>query len=273
MSPDQYLRKWNLEAPTKLCETQTSHIYKVRFEGKPAVLKMLTPLGSKSEANAGHALKYFGGHGAVRLLADDEGAYLLEFLPGRRLKDLVLSGQDDEATEIAGLVVKRLQDPSRVRVGDFSPKLTPLRENFRALFSLAKNPTSDAVFKRGAEVAERLLATETDVAVLHGDIHHTNIIESEDRGWVALDPSGLIGERTYDVANLFFNPDDLPDLVESRKRVQAVCERLSAQLGFDSKRVLDFAFAYGCLSSAWCLEDGLGPERRLRITHLIDQLR
>lgn len=285
MSPDQYLTKWALTAPAKLCETPTSHVYQVLFQGEAAILKVLTALGQKHEAKAARVLEYFDGVGAARLYKADEGAHLLEHLPGRHLKDLVWAGHgaghgsgcdtgyDLEATEIVCAVLNKLHERSREMPKGPLPELTSMRENFRALFALSSKPSAGPLFVKGAEVAEHLLKTEDHVRVLHGDIHHTNILESEDRGWVAIDPHCLLGERTYDTANTFFNPDDLPSFVESSGRIRATCEVFSKHLSLEPKRILDFAFAYGCLSAAWCVEDGQSPERRLHITRLIEALR
>lgn len=43
--------------------------------------------------------------------------------------------------------------------------------------------------------------------VLHGDVHHGNVLNFGARGWLAIDPRGLVGERAFDHANLLCNPD------------------------------------------------------------------
>ena len=58
---------------------------------------------------------------------------------------------------------------------------------------------------------------QRDVRVLHGDIHHHNIRQSS-RGWLAFDPKGLVGERTYDCANTLCNPV-MPELVHNETRL------------------------------------------------------
>jgi hypothetical protein len=45
-----------------------------------------------------------------------------------------------------------------------------------------------------------------DVVVLHGDMHHENILKFSSRGWLAIDPKGLVGERGFDYANIFCKP-------------------------------------------------------------------
>jgi len=269
MSLNLYCEKWRLSSPVQIAETFTSYVYKVHFKGEPAVLKILTSVGQKSEASAATVLKYFDSDGAVRLLNADDGGHLVEYLPGRQLKELVANGQDLESTKAVCSVLNQLHKRS-VPIPD---GLKSMRGNFRPLFSTASSGNGDPLFAVGAEVAEKLISTEKEPCVLHGDIHHKNIIESKDRSWVAIDPQGLVGERTYDVANFFFNPDDMPSLVETPERIRATCKLFSEHLSLDPKRILDFAFAYGCLSSAWCIEDGQNPERRLRITRVLQNLR
>lgn len=45
------------------------------------------------------------------------------------------------------------------------------------------------------------------VAALHGNLHHDNALNFRARGWLALDPKQLVGERGVDFANIFTNPD------------------------------------------------------------------
>jgi streptomycin 6-kinase len=56
-------------------------------------------------------------------------------------------------------------------------------------------------------VANVLLSSPQDEVVLHGDLHHGNILDFGTRGWLAIDPKGLLGERGFDYANIFTNPD------------------------------------------------------------------
>nr|WP_249123342.1 MULTISPECIES: aminoglycoside phosphotransferase family protein [unclassified Bradyrhizobium] len=52
-----------------------------------------------------------------------------------------------------------------------------------------------------------MLAEPRDVVVLHGDLHHDNVLDFGERGWLAIDPRCLRGERGFDYANIFTNPD------------------------------------------------------------------
>jgi streptomycin 6-kinase len=145
---------------------------------------------------------------------------------------------------------------------------------FRELFQQADADEAagiDTLYRRGAKVAAELLANPRDIRVLHGDIHHQNIRHSE-RGWLALDPKGLVGERTYDLANTFCNPGgiDLDALIEDETRILRTAALFSEKLGVEQGRILAFVFAYACLSAAWSAHDRGDPAAALRIAALVE---
>jgi streptomycin 6-kinase len=90
--------------------------------------------------------------------------------------------------------------------------------------------------------------------VLHGDIHHRNIRQSA-RGWLAFDPKGLVGERTYDCANTLCNPP-IPELAHNETRLLTNASILADALALDVSRVLAFTYAYACLNASQCLRIG-----------------
>jgi len=265
---EKYLKAWELSLPTEMAKTTTSWIYKVIHNNSPAVLKVLTPLGKKFEASSSRILQCFGGSGAVRLLKFDEGALLLEYVDGDKLSTLVKEGHDLQAAHVICDVLDQLHQYS----GATPSEVYDLRRQFQSLYTRAKNENSDSIYFKTAKVAEHLVATQKSQRLLHGDIHHTNILKSSVRGWLAIDPQSIYGERTYDVANSFFNPDDTPEIVETPNRIEALAEVFAERLQTDKKRVLQFAYAHGGLSSSWQLDDGENPQRGLRITNLIGGL-
>lgn len=251
-----------------ISQTSTSCIYRVSHNGAPAILKVLTELGKKIESNGASALRCFDGTGSVRLLNGNSDGLLLEYIDGPKLSTLVKNNQDGQATKIICEVLDRLHSYS-----DSIPKEIPdLKKQFHSLFIRARNEEDNSIFYKAAKIGEELISTETEKRLLHGDIHHTNILKSTQRGWLAIDPQPLCGERTYDLANSFFNPDDMSELVETKERVEMLAEVYADHLQVDKKRILKFAFAHGGLSMSWQLDDGEDPARRLRITKLIEQL-
>ncbi len=267
-----HLREWQLADPQLLTVTTTSQIYTVRSGDETVILKWLTPIGQSDEAPGAMALRAFNGQGAVRLLKHDAQAHLLEYADGPDLTPLVDQGQDAGATTIIAAVLNKLHsvsidDPSQ-RTG-----LVPLRRWFQSLFTKAaadRENSVDSIYTRAAIVTESLLSTARDECVLHGDIHHQNIRYHARRGWLAFDPKGLYGERTYDVANTLCNPVDRPDLVLNEARLLKNAAILAGQLHIELNRILAFTFAYGVLSAVWSAEYGGESYHALQVAEMAE---
>jgi streptomycin 6-kinase len=264
-----YLNQWTLTDPHLLTTTATSSIYTVHYAGGTAILKLLNAVGQEDEAGGAVALDYWQGQGAVRLLRQDARAHLLEYADGADLAKRVRQGNDSEATQIIAGVLNQLHSASSPLPTD---GLKPLPLWFRSLFHRAKQEHTEelaALFQQGAAVAEKLLADPREVRVLHGDIHHENIRHKAGRGWLAFDPKGLIGERTYDAANTLCNPHDLPELVLNENRLRSQAALLAREARLDEGRLLAYTFAYACLSASWSMEDGGDATAALTIASML----
>jgi streptomycin 6-kinase len=269
-----YLSAWGLREPQLLERTPTSNVYTVIRADETLVLKLLSETGREEQRGA-LALRCFDGRGAVRLYESAEDAQLLEYAAGDALISLFERGEDEAATRIIAELLTQLHgaSPQPSRGG-----LCPLKEWFQRLFEKAASDRAggvESLYVQGAELAARLLADPRDVRVLHGDIHHRNVRHSS-RGWLAFDPKGLFGERTYDCANTLCNPvsaqRSTDSFVHDEQRLLTHAGILADALGIDRARVLQFTFAYACLSASWslaiCDEDAaqwaLGIGRLLR---------
>ena len=195
------------------------------------------------------SMLWWNGTGAACVLEHDDDAVLLERATGRRsLADMALHGKDDEASRIICGVVARLHAPRR------SPPvgLIPLTHWFRALDTMGSR--EGGTFARSASTAQMLLADPRDVVPLHGDVHHLNVLDFESRGWLSIDPKGLEGERGFDYANLFCNPDYALAAAPGRLARQALVVAEAARL--ERTRLLQWIVAWVGLSASWLAEDG-----------------
>lgn len=252
MIPNQrlnhYLTAWNLSTPQLLTQTVTSHIFTVIHGAETVILKLLSS-SETDEQRGALALRYFDGHGAVRLLRHDNGAQLIEFASGDELVKLVERGEDATATRIIAQVIQQLHSVPQDRPYD---GLVTLDRWFDELFSKAASDRQagfESIYVRAAPLAEKLLADSREIRVLHGDIHHYNIRQSP-RGWLAFDPKGVVGERTYDCANTLCNPV-ISELVHNETRLLNNAAILADTLKIDLPRLLAFTYAYACLNASW----------------------
>lgn len=102
--------------------------------------------------------------------------------------------------------------------------------------------------------------------VLHGDIHHDNVLDGGPRGWLAIDPKGLIGERGFDYANMLCNPGI--DVAGGPGRLAARTTIVACEARLEPQRILLWTLAYAGLSASWTLGDGADASQALAIAEL-----
>ena len=250
-----YLIRWHLTPDGDPIVTHSSRLLPVRRHGVPAMLKVAM---EPEEKFGGLLMSWWGGEGAARVLAQEGDALLLERAMGNRsLADLARTGRDDEANRIICAVVATLHAHSAKP----PPDLIALTQWFRDLEPAAEK--HGGMLALSAATARELLAHPRDVVVLHGDIHHDNILDFGARGWLAIDPKRLSGERGFDYANLFCNPENDPGVMAPdrfRRRLAVVAEASRIK----RERLLQWILAWAGLSAAWWLGDGVHPEDRFR---------
>ncbi len=226
-------------------------------DGKPLALKLGVPNPELTSEIS--ALRHYDGQAAVRLLRSDaeRGILLMERLqPGRMLSSLK---DDDSATLASASVIRGLWRPmpsgglKQFRtVESWTKGLNRLRETFGG----GCGPFPPHLVDRAEQLFDELLASSDAPILLHGDLHHYNILDAGSDKWLAIDPKGVIGEPCYEAGALMRNP--YPQVTEWPNVRQALNRRadiLAAELGFDRGRVIDWSMAQAVLAAWWTYED------------------
>lgn len=243
-------KAWNVEIK-ETRETPTSLLgFGVRA-GTEVVLKITKQAGD--ESHSGAVLRAFAGDGAVTVFESETGAVLLERLkPGEPLAELVKRGDDDEATRILAQVMKKLahcEAPGECpTVADWGRGFDRYRESGDRQVPLEMVHEAHALY-------QHLKATQGTTMLLHGDLQHYNVLFDNDRGWVAIDPKGVVGEWEYEVGPLLRNPVEQPELFANTTIIRRL-ELLTTLLPLNYSRVLRWSYAQSILSAIWDIEDG-----------------
>ncbi|HEV2365536.1 MAG TPA: aminoglycoside phosphotransferase family protein [Caulobacteraceae bacterium] len=267
---EPWLARWRLQPDGEAFVTEWgSRLAPVLFRGKPAMLKLAA---HPEEQRSARVMEWWEGDGAAAVYARQGPALLLERATGRRsLAQMSARGGDDEAIRILCGAVRRLHRP---RPTPAPRTVVRLERWFRALRQEA--PRRGGVLLRSLEAWRALAASPAETVVLHGDIHHDNVLDFGARGWLAIDPKGIVGDRGYDYANMLCNPS----LGEAGKWLAEVgtAARLSSRLhvvtaksGLERRRVLLWLLAYTGLSASWTLQEGDDAGRALRMAALAEE--
>ncbi len=248
MTPPGLPTAWAVIEAAPLADGIGGQVWRARrLSGEPIVIKRVS---AQAAADAAHATAYFDwrdGRGAVRLLAVDGDWQMQEDAGERTLAQVLDQDGDTAATLIAAEVLGVLHAPSDRR----AEGLQTMTDRFAALTAAAR---SKAGLFAEADVWLKTLEGGP-VQPLHGDLHHDNILFGP-RGWLAIDPHGLIGDPAYDAANLLYNPLERQDLRTDPARARRLAEVLAPAVQRPVAAVLGYGFCHACLSAAWHLEDG-----------------
>ncbi|UPK73716.1 aminoglycoside phosphotransferase family protein [Nocardioidaceae bacterium SCSIO 66511] len=227
-----------------------------RADGSAAVLKLGVPTSEHLYEEAA-ALRCFAGDGAVRLLDRDleYGALLLERAsPGVLLRELVPE-RDDAATDVISDLLRRLHvaPPVGVALPDVSVHRASFCDHLRYV---PCDAPPIAMVERALSLFDDLCASATQQVVLHGDLHHDNVLRAEREAWLAIDPHGMVGDPGYEIAPLLYNPDPWRHDDALLALVPGRLERIADGLGIPLDRATAWAYAGCILSAVWDAEGG-----------------
>lgn len=276
----EYCARWRLTLQPPFSALSYNYVAPVtRGDGAPAVLKTGVPRDEIETEIA--ALQLCDGAGMVRLLEADtaRGVMLLErALPGEPLSRLE---DDDQVTAIAADVMRAIWRP----IPDPSPFPTVadwLRAfaRIRAMFDGGSGPLPEAALARGESLGRELLASApAQPMLLHGDLHHDNIVSAQRMPWLVIDPKGVTGDPCFEVGALLSNPYDRImawPVSEWPARMARRVDILTERLGFPRERIVAWGMTQATLSAAWGVEDGEDngrwPERFARADALAELL-
>ncbi|MEO8434464.1 MAG: aminoglycoside phosphotransferase family protein [Pyrinomonadaceae bacterium] len=246
-----HAREWGVVVEGTF-ETESSAIAFGKRDNLSVVLKVIKKEGD--EWLSGEVLEAFKGNGVARVYECVPGAVLLERLqPGHSLADMSLNGNDERATEILCSVIRQM---SAKEIPRASPTVHDWGKGFERYVATGDDSIPNTLVQAAQRVFSARCASQGAPRLLHGDLQHYNVLFDLNRGWLAIDPKGLVGEIEYEVGALLRNPIERPELFLSQAIIERRVQQLSAKLKLDSNRALAWGFAQAVLSAIWEIEDG-----------------
>lgn len=235
------------------------------FQGpQPIILKLgLDVDGCKRESASLIAFKEFG---AVQIFSEDNGLLLLESAdPGVSLKSY-FPAKDDEAINISANVIKRLHKapiPNSYEFPHIKDWLTTLDNNIKIPYEY---------LQKARHIRDQLLKNAAPDVLLHGDLHHDNILQ-HGKNWLVIDPKGVIGESAYEVAAFIRNPcAELVNHTDALNIIHNRISRFAELLELSERRISDWCFVQAVLAWVWTLEDSCDDYYFKKLTEFFEKL-
>jgi streptomycin 6-kinase len=230
----------------------------------PIILKI--GMNSKALTKEASCLKAFALASVAEVIADDTNMIIMQrAVPGSTLKEY-FPDNDIDATKILCAKLKELHKASIPESHNFYH----LSELFKTLDQKLDIP--DEILTKAKRLRDDLLKSTTQEVLLHGDLHHDNILKNGDN-WLVIDPKGFIGDPAFEPVAYLCNP--IPELLQENQPREIIEKRInicSAELDIDSRRIADWLYAKSVLCWAWRLEDNLEPGYYLQFISMLTNI-
>jgi streptomycin 6-kinase len=96
--------------------------------------------------------------------------------------------------------------------------------------------------------------------LLHGDLHHDNILLAEDGTYKIIDPKGVVGDPVFDVSRFVLNEFDAEPTEPTYRKIVGILHVLSQNLQIPETILKQCLYVETTMGACWCVEDGAAPE-------------
>ncbi len=238
-------------------------VYAEQRGGGQVVLKVGHP--HLENRTAMTALQAYDGHGAVRMIdvdLDTQSVLMERITPGTCFREAI-KGRARSGTELP--LFADLPIPGW-RGGDL-PTFQGWLDKAFAEYRARSNTSEQFIEYLGMaeDLYAHLLARYPSDCLLHGDLHHENILLDQRRGWLAIDPKGVMGPHVMECGRFIHN------FIEDEIGVERVVDGSKSQileildirfgtfermLPFPRRDIIAATFIDLVVANCWTLNDG-----------------
>lgn len=248
---------WGLSDLTPVANLSYNFVLSGLYGQRPIILKIAFDENALQREE--RALRAFQGFGAVEIIKQRPDALLLErAVPGYSLKEF-FPHKEHEAIHISGDLMKALHK------APFNDEDFPTMRDWLSV--LKKNwPIPDRYMHKARIMSDQLINSSMPQVLLHGDLHHDNIIRDSDR-WVVIDPKGVIGHPVNELWAFMNNPTAnlSKEIIDNR------IANFAHIMAVDPDLIARWCFVQSVLSWVWDIEDNL-PTATIELTDIFDKL-
>jgi streptomycin 6-kinase len=245
--------EWQITLGAPFAECYCNYVAPAKTsDGQSTVLKLSFPDQDFTRELAYLRLYQNGLMPQVLKVDESIAAILLEKIePAQDLTTV----NEEEAVRVAADVMKQLWQVH------FTPQPFHTTEHWYDNFVTLKEKFADEkllspeLINKAEQAYKKLEEEPQEKILLHGDLHHYNILFDQQKGWRVIDPAGIIGERAFEVASFLKNPDKIGSLPNVQELLEKRIFTFAQLLEIDPKRLYLAGLFFAVLSVWWATED------------------
>jgi len=119
-----------------------------------------------------------------------------------------------------------------------------------AIDNVSKDKLPKILLLKAIDLKNRLLSTMSNEKLLHGDLHHDNILQ-HGKDWIIIDPKGVIGDIEFEAAAFdFMYVSELANSNDAKEIIHPRIELLAKKSNLNQKRLMDWIYVRLILMAA-----------------------
>ena len=255
MEPDKRIadaaKKWGLGHLLLLTRQGTKEVYagESRRYG-PVILKRNADVrelhgeyGMLSRLDCAQSVRTYAFDGEAGLLLEER------ILPGTTLRQEV---SPEKRVQCLAQVFHAIHTPAEVG--------TTYLDWLRGIMGYCEsNPVPGALLRMAGEAYEicgELFRKYPERFLLHGDLHHDNLLQRADGSYAMIDPKGIVGPEILDLPRFLLNETDATYEGGLRGHMGRVIRLMAEEFGFPIEDLGKAFYMEAVLANVWNLEDG-----------------
>lgn len=120
----------------------------------------------------------------------------------------------------------------------------------------AKHQLAEEQASRAHLFCAEMFEKYPDRVLLHGDLHHDNLLLRTDGSYAMIDPKGVVGPAIMDLPRFILNELDTDHECSNRQHIEEVIRLLGEQSGYPAADIVKLFYMETILANVWCVEDG-----------------
>lgn len=119
--------------------------------------------------------------------------------------------------------------------------------------------------QRARDICLSIASIYSQNLLLHGDLHHDNMLLGNDGDYVIIDPKGVIGDPVFDIPRFILNEFDEDITSALYEKIDSIIWTLEKKLSIPNEIIRKCLYVETAMGMCWCVEDEATPEEYAKL--------
>lgn len=246
--------RWELDHLETIYEHSTKGVYTAESKLFGPVILKIDQHRPQLESEYRMLARLSGDHSCKAYAFDESAGLLLEerIFPGTALRR---EASLEKRVRMFLQVFREIHMPE-------SSGVTYLNWLERSCEYCVRNRVAEEMASRARLFCAEMFEKYPDRVLLHGDLHHDNLLLRADGSYAMIDPKGVVGPAIMDLPRFILNEPDTDHAGSDRRHIEEVIRLLGTQSGYPEADIRKLFYMETVLANIWRMEDGGEMNRR-----------